>query len=93
MIKLYAHVKAPFPPSDFSQIPRTRPPRKWNQLLLCHGPTSCHELFVVYQRHYRPQAFVAWALNGDTRDVDILHPSASRAEHTLGLYDTCKYYR
>ncbi|KAF8575533.1 hypothetical protein K439DRAFT_1641311 [Ramaria rubella] len=19
------------------------------------GPTSCHELFVVYQRHYRPQ--------------------------------------
>ncbi|KAF8579106.1 hypothetical protein K439DRAFT_1638251, partial [Ramaria rubella] len=54
--------------------------------------TSCHELFVVYQGHYCHstlmliiRALVAWALNGDTRDVDILHLSISRAEHTLSL--------
>ncbi|KAF8579089.1 hypothetical protein K439DRAFT_1638228, partial [Ramaria rubella] len=55
------------------------------------GPTSCHELFEVYQRHYRStlmliiRVLAAWALNGDTRDVDILHLSISRAEHTLSL--------
>ncbi|KAF8574287.1 hypothetical protein K439DRAFT_1642316 [Ramaria rubella] len=55
------------------------------------GLTSCHE-FVVHQRHYRRRRFVAQALNGAMRDVHILHPSASRAEHTLGLYYTCRYY-
>ncbi|KAF8579751.1 hypothetical protein K439DRAFT_368112 [Ramaria rubella] len=34
------------------------------------------------------RAFMAWELNGDTRDVHILHPSASRAEHTPGLHGT-----
>ncbi|KAF8579783.1 hypothetical protein K439DRAFT_1637687 [Ramaria rubella] len=79
-------------------MPHARPPRNGTN---CYsvivdrslgGPTSCHK-FVVYQRHYRRsrlmlirRAFVAWELNGDTRDVDILHSSAStRAEHTLGL--------
>ncbi|KAF8579095.1 hypothetical protein K439DRAFT_1638238, partial [Ramaria rubella] len=56
------------------------------------GPTSCHELrsstLMLIIR-----AFMAWELNGDTRDVHILHPSASRAEHTPGLHGTCKYYR
>ncbi|KAF8573085.1 hypothetical protein K439DRAFT_1643247, partial [Ramaria rubella] len=51
------------------------------------GPTSCHELrsstLMLIIR-----AFMAWELNGDTRDVHILHPSASRAEHTPGLHGT-----